>query len=85
MPAKAMLTEAEIGSLKEQGLDWVLEHISEQDADIERLKHQNEWIIVENTQLKMLVSELEKWIYNHHYAGDSQAIELMERARKGCR
>ncbi len=79
------LTNAEFGELEEQGLDWVLRHISGQDADIKRLKHQNEWINVENTKLKILISELEKWIYSHHYAGDSQAIELMERARKESR
>ncbi len=53
--------------------------------EIERMKHQYEWLGVENTKLKSFVSELEKWIYNHHYAGDSQAEALMERARKDRR
>ncbi len=95
------LTDAEFGELEEQGLDWVLRHISEQDADIARLKQEIERILTkaekdknsllvaleaatkEITKLKSFVSELEKWIYSHHYVGDSQAEALIECARKG--
>ncbi len=72
-----MLTEFEIGSLEEQGLNWVLQYIEDLDAQIERLKHQNEWISVENAQLKALISECERWIYNHHYAGLTLPYLLM--------
>ncbi len=55
--SEGSLTDAEFGELEDQGLDWVLRHISEQDADIARLKQEIERIRV---ALEAATKEIER-------------------------